>query len=151
MKSEAPLHISPAVILIAERNRRIRALLEKVFRNLGYSVLAAGNGHEAGSMLRNSVRCGEPVSLMVLDPDLPHLGCVLRAASEQSGGTDGYADLVPVVMHSMSLDDDGPYIRMYPRPKLVTVTKDADPAELIQTVRSILSGNAKRETANDQT
>lgn len=54
-------------ILIADRNPHVRKLLERELRAAGYRVQAADNGREVIKWAFE----GEPLDLIILDPDLP--------------------------------------------------------------------------------
>ncbi|UZP66077.1 hypothetical protein N1030_10625 [Desulfovibrio mangrovi] len=117
-------------ILIAERNSRIGALLEKAFQNRGYPVLLAANGYEAAEIL---IR--ENPALLVLDPDLPYLFALLEA------GKGILTERVPVILHPLSAGEDiGIAV-----PTSGTVYKEADPERLLLAVESTLTGQAMRE------
>ena len=132
---QTPLPQPPSVtILIAERNKRIRALLEKVFKNLGYQVRAVGNGKEAEAIIRSD----NQLSLLVLDPDIPHLSCTLRAIADRDS-------ILPVVMHTLYQDHEG----MLSRPFTLTIMKEANPAPLIHAVNSLLRSRTAMEVNRD--
>ena len=54
-------------ILIADRNPHVRAFLQREMTAAGYRVWVAENGHE---VLKWAFQ-GEPLDLIILDPDLP--------------------------------------------------------------------------------
>ena len=117
-------------ILIAERNSRIGALLEKAFLTRGYPVCVAANGYDAAKLL-----VSVNPALVVLDPDLPYLFALLEA------GKGILVDEVPVVVHALSSAEDSPFAFSASR----TVCKDADPEQLILAVETTLGGQPVRE------
>ncbi len=116
-------------ILIAERNPRIAALLEKSFLGRGFPVHTATNGYEAADVLSR-----QGPALVVLDPDLPYLFALLEA------GEGILMVTVPVILHPLSAYEQASAV-----PAADTVYKDADPEHLLEAVESALSGQATRE------
>ena len=68
--------VSPFLVLVADRNRHVRNLLERELRAEGYEVAAARNGREVVELLERG-----RVDLAILADDLPDSGGleVLRA------------------------------------------------------------------------
>lgn len=118
------------LILIAERNPRIGALLEKAFSGRGYPVRVAINGYQAAVILEK-----ELPALVVLDPDLPYLFALLEA------GKGILTEHIPVILHPLSMVDEYPG----PFPAANIICKDADPEHLLLAVETTLTGHATRE------
>jgi two-component system cell cycle sensor histidine kinase/response regulator CckA len=59
------------LVLIAEDEPMVRSIMARTLRECGYSVVEAGNGREALSLLGNETR---PVSLIVADVVMPDMG-----------------------------------------------------------------------------
>jgi len=65
-----PIRGGSETILLAEDEEPIRALAERILKEIGYTVLTAGNGEEAVEVFR---RHKETISLAVLDVVMPRM------------------------------------------------------------------------------
>jgi DNA-binding NtrC family response regulator len=109
-----------AIVLVADRNPRIRGFLERELRGAGYQVHAV----DSVSQLINWIGREELPDLLVLDPDLPggspedHIWPMLARHPR-----------LPVVFHCLSADIPTPFPRMS---CTVIVEKSADSIDLLK-------------------
>ena len=82
-------------ILIADRNRHVRAFLKREMSAAGYRLQLAKDGREVLSWIRS----GEFFDLIILDPDLPDAGEVKILKTLQS-----QRPAIPVVIHTFLSD-----------------------------------------------
>jgi len=108
------------IILVADRNPRIRNFVERELRNEGYQVSTA----ETVAQLMPWISPGRLPDLLVLDPDLP------------GGGAEDYVwpllarhPQLPVVFHCQAADIPAPMPRMA---CTVIVEKSADSIDLLK-------------------
>jgi DNA-binding NtrC family response regulator len=107
-------------ILVADRNPRIRGLVERELRDAGYRVFAV----DSVSQLRSWIAPERLPDLLILDPDLPgggpvdHIWPLLRRYPR-----------LPVVFHCLGTDIPGPMPRMA---FTVIVEKSADSIDLLK-------------------
>lgn len=59
----------PSVILVADRNPRIRDFIQRELRSLGYLVVTADNGEQ----LQDSIQHAGRLDMLIIDPDMPGL------------------------------------------------------------------------------
>lgn len=86
-------------LLIADRNPHVRMFLQREMTAAGYRVRLADNARDVLTWAFQ----GEPIDLIILDPDLPD--------ADQTVLLKGLQDripLLPVVIHSFQ-SDDAPY------------------------------------------
>lgn len=109
-----------ATILVADRNPRIRGLVERELRDEGYRVFAVENI----SQLRSWIAPEHLPDLLILDPDLP------------GGGSEDHIwpllaryPRLPVVFHCLAADIPSPMPRMG---CAVIVEKSADSIDLLK-------------------
>lgn len=85
----------PSVILVADRNPRIRDFIQRELRSLGYLVVTADNGEQLQDWIQHAGR----LDMLIIDPDMP--------------GMDNDAMLshlllvrpsLPVIFHCLSCD-----------------------------------------------
>lgn len=81
----------PFNVLIADRNPHIREFLNRELSNEGYGISVSGDGREVLRMIDS----GDPLDLIVLDPDLPFVDGLTILDSIQSGGRS-----LPVIIHT---------------------------------------------------
>jgi CheY-like chemotaxis protein len=120
---------SQPVILVADRNPRIRNLVGRELHSEGYRVLTA----ESVSQLLDWITPGHLPDLLILDPDLP------------GGDAEGHVwpllarhPRLPVVFHCLSLDVPMPMPHMA---CTVIVEKSADSIDLLKKQIAVLLKN----------
>lgn len=109
-----------ATILVADRNPRIRGLVERELREAGYHVFTV----ESVSQLRNWIAPGHLPDLLILDPDLPGGG-----PRDPIWPLLGRHPRLPVVFHCLTGDIPRPLPGMA---FTVTVEKSGDSIDLLK-------------------
>ena len=109
-----------ATILVADRNPRIRGLVERELREAGYHVFTV----ESILQLRNWIAPGHLPDLLILDPDLPGGG-----PGDHIWSLLGRHPHLPVVFHCLTGDIPSPQPGMA---FTVTVEKSADSIDLLK-------------------
>jgi CheY-like chemotaxis protein len=64
--------IGTETVLLVEDEPLVRELARKILHDLGYTVLAAANGAEAGRILQDAT--GTPIDLLITDVVMPQIG-----------------------------------------------------------------------------
>ncbi len=126
---------NPLKILIADRNRNVRALLRREFAAAGYLVIVAKNGQEV-----LNISTEEAPDLFILDSELPFLAelAVLKRLRER------YPRL-PVVIYSFTAPEDG---GLADGNSLIFVEKKEDTGRL-KTVVAALIGDSREGVSSE--
>ena len=122
-----------ATILVADRNPRIRGLVERELRETGYRVFTV----VSVSQLRDWLVPGHLPDLLILDPDLPGGGP--RAPIWPLLGRFPH---LPVVFHCLAGDVPSPMPCMA---FTVTVEKSAESIELLKRQIDLLLGKRNQD------
>ena len=118
------------VVLLAEDEPSVRRMISSVLREQGYTVLEAGNGHEA--LLTAAEHTGEKIHLLLTDVVMPLMGGTMLARRLRDSHpetrvlyTSGYAD--ETIVQSGVLDVDTTFVQ-----------KPFSPGVLARAVREVL-------------
>lgn len=113
-------------IILADRNRHVRALLARELAGEGYRVTSCGLGRDAAALAEAEGH------VLVLDTDLPDMdvhGVVSRVRRARPG--------IPVVVHGHQPEEAGAALTL---DDVSFVAKGADPSRLKQALGRLLQG-----------
>ena len=86
------------VILVADRNRHVRELLQRVLGVEGYRVRLAGDGRDVMTILDGK----NPPNLLILDPEIPFINAQLIVEKLKERNSP-----LPVVIHTFLTEGVG--------------------------------------------
>lgn len=114
-------------LLIADRNRNVRKLLQREFSGEGYQVTLAGDGLELIQLFNEE----NPPDLLILDPDIPSY----LTKAELIKLLHIHLPAVPIVIYTFASDD----INYSEMPGVAAcVEKEEDVALLIKAVTKVI-------------
>jgi PAS domain S-box-containing protein len=137
-------------ILIADQSRTVRASLAETLGSLGARTVEAANPEEIRRAMWGAHRQGEPVSMVLLDPDLPHLGAADIGFLMEDGALPR-AQLVLLVPFGRTAETLAPVLRGCP-----ILQKPVKRASLIERLSGVAiidasEGQEGRSTARETT
>jgi len=115
-------------IVITDKNRNVRTLLQREFMSEGYEAYIAENGIELCGYILSNIN----IDLMILDPEIPYINYILLNNYIQRHRPD-----LPIIMHVFGIDES-----IYSINNIVAVIEKKPDLNLLkQKAAQILSNN----------
>jgi len=142
-----PVQLSALRVLVVDDNATNRRILDEVLRGWGMQPLLASGGADALQLVEHAAAAGEPISLALLDVQMPEMNGYELAACLQSSGMTG----TPIVL----LSSAGEHLNVVRRRDLrivATLAKPVKQSDLLHTIEHALGRREKpRATCSDRT